>query len=82
MPNDVLASYAVILQPGGFPPPVEDGHAITAWTPENAYILRRQDGTLVVYYNGIAYDAPVTEDMLDAEPFSSLPLILERKDER
>ncbi len=77
-----LASYAVILQPGGFPPPVEDGHAITAWTPENAYILQRQDGTLVVYYNGIAYDAPVTEDMLDAEPFSSLPLILERKDER
>lgn len=77
-----VASYFVILQPAGFPPPIEDDVAITVLTPENAYILQMQDGTLVLYYNNTPYDVLITKDMLRTEPLSSLPIISERIDEQ
>lgn len=75
-----VASYCVILQPGLFPAPMDEGLTITPMNLKDAYILQANDGTFMLYYEDSPY-IEISEEQLFSEPFSSLPVIHERKSE-
>ena len=67
-----VVSYCMILQPWTAPTDeqTEIYHEVVM-VPEESYILREFDGTLLFYCNNINY-GEIPETLLEYEPFSKL----------
>ena len=74
-----IVSYGFILQPWDPSPKVdEQGGSIFELTPDDGYIVRRSDGTLIFYADGTNLGVTIQEAMLSVEPFSQMQIIHER----
>lgn len=67
-----LLSYTFIVQPASFPPADEVDVGVEI-TPENAYIIRAEDGSMKLYVDG-EHLWDVDEEMINDELHSSLPI--------
>lgn len=67
-----VVSYCIILQPWTAPTDEQtEIYLEVVMVPEESYILRELDGTLLFYCNNINY-GEIPETLLEYEPFSKL----------
>lgn len=67
-----IASYFVIIQPASFPPE-EDLAGVIEITPENSYLVHKEDGTYDLWVDGAFYTTHA-ENELRSEPLCDLEI--------